>query len=363
MLAAARFGGDVPGALRQAAREPGADGLVGLAACWRVAVDGGAGLAAGLDRLECRAARGEGSTGRAAGPIGGRLVDGRRARAAPGGGAGDGMGDGRGSTARAAAHTCGPGAAWRWAGCWKARACGGPRGSCGRGRRHDRTLRPQPVDGGLGARSLGCLALGVAAGRRERRVRGRLAALLAVERGQRRPAASSGGGGGDVGATLGPAAGRRRSPVGRWSVEWPDGRWGSRARTGSCRWLRTRKPDDRTETEEAARQLPLAADLLAACVAAGAGPREAAEAVGESLGGPVGDQLALTAGGAPARWRTGRGVGALRRDTGCGGAGPLSGAGRVLRSAGGGAGGPAGRGLPDGAVPGRPCQGPARAGV
>ncbi|MFV5992881.1 type II secretion system F family protein [Streptomyces sp. NPDC056231] len=50
--AAARFGGDVPGALGQAAREPGLEGLAGLAACWRVAVDGGAGLAAGLDRLE-----------------------------------------------------------------------------------------------------------------------------------------------------------------------------------------------------------------------------------------------------------------------------------------------------------------------
>ncbi|MBT2524977.1 type II secretion system F family protein [Streptomyces sp. ISL-99] len=52
VMAAARFGGDVPDALRRAAREPGADGLVGMAACWRVAVDGGAGLAAGLDRLE-----------------------------------------------------------------------------------------------------------------------------------------------------------------------------------------------------------------------------------------------------------------------------------------------------------------------
>ncbi|WP_128375438.1 type II secretion system F family protein [Streptomyces cavernae] len=52
VLAAARFGGDVPGALTGAARQPGADGLVGLAACWRVAVDRGAGLAAGLDRLE-----------------------------------------------------------------------------------------------------------------------------------------------------------------------------------------------------------------------------------------------------------------------------------------------------------------------
>ncbi|MFF7451281.1 MULTISPECIES: type II secretion system F family protein [unclassified Streptomyces] len=52
VLAAARFGGDVPDALAGAARQPGAAGLLGLAACWRVAVDRGAGLAAGLDRLE-----------------------------------------------------------------------------------------------------------------------------------------------------------------------------------------------------------------------------------------------------------------------------------------------------------------------
>ncbi|WP_313896645.1 type II secretion system F family protein [Streptomyces sp. GC420] len=52
VLAAARFGGDVPGALRSAARQPGAAGLGGLAACWRVAVHGGAGLATGIDRLE-----------------------------------------------------------------------------------------------------------------------------------------------------------------------------------------------------------------------------------------------------------------------------------------------------------------------
>ncbi|MEV4443696.1 type II secretion system F family protein, partial [Streptomyces sp. NPDC049577] len=49
--AAARFGGDVPGALREAARQPGAEGLNGVAACWRVAVDGGAGLATGLERV------------------------------------------------------------------------------------------------------------------------------------------------------------------------------------------------------------------------------------------------------------------------------------------------------------------------
>ncbi|MFI7498995.1 type II secretion system F family protein [Streptomyces sp. NPDC049687] len=52
VLAAARFGEDVPRALAAAARQPGAGGLLGLAACWRVAVDQGAGLADGLDRLE-----------------------------------------------------------------------------------------------------------------------------------------------------------------------------------------------------------------------------------------------------------------------------------------------------------------------
>ncbi|WP_343240451.1 type II secretion system F family protein [Streptomyces sp. SID14515] len=52
VLAAARFGGDVPAALRQAAAGPGLAGLSGMAACWRVAVDGGAGLATGLERLE-----------------------------------------------------------------------------------------------------------------------------------------------------------------------------------------------------------------------------------------------------------------------------------------------------------------------
>jgi tight adherence protein B len=51
LVAAARFGGDVPGALRQAARVPGAEGMAGVAACWEVAVDHGAGLADGLDQV------------------------------------------------------------------------------------------------------------------------------------------------------------------------------------------------------------------------------------------------------------------------------------------------------------------------
>ncbi|MFC6064744.1 type II secretion system F family protein [Streptomyces ochraceiscleroticus] len=51
VLAAARFGGDVPGALREAARLPGAEGLTGVAACWQVAVQGGVGLAAGIERV------------------------------------------------------------------------------------------------------------------------------------------------------------------------------------------------------------------------------------------------------------------------------------------------------------------------
>ncbi|POX42019.1 hypothetical protein C3486_06880 [Streptomyces sp. Ru73] len=51
VLAAARYGGDVPSALREAARLPGAEGLTGAAACWQVAVEGGVGLAAGIERV------------------------------------------------------------------------------------------------------------------------------------------------------------------------------------------------------------------------------------------------------------------------------------------------------------------------
>ncbi|MEV3861260.1 type II secretion system F family protein [Streptomyces sp. NPDC050095] len=64
------------------------------------------------------------------------------------------------------------------------------------------------------------------------------------------------------------------------------------------RWWRGREAragvgaDAEAARVEAGKQLPLAADLLAACVAAGAGPVEAARAVGESVGGPVGRAMA-----------------------------------------------------------------------
>ncbi|WP_308314718.1 type II secretion system F family protein [Streptomyces sp. CNQ085] len=38
-------------------------------------------------------------------------------------------------------------------------------------------------------------------------------------------------------------------------------------------------------------QLPITAELLAACLAAGSGPEEAAGAVGGSVGGPLGERL------------------------------------------------------------------------
>ncbi|WP_406007586.1 type II secretion system F family protein [Streptomyces sp. NBC_00637] len=81
---------------------------------------------------------------------------------------------------------------------------------------------------------------------------------------------------------------------------------------GLGRWRRRQQAAgavSEADTRLAARQLPLAADLLSACIAAGAGPVIAAQAVGEALGGPVGEGLARGAaevrlGGEPATaWR------------------------------------------------------------
>ncbi|MFF7967496.1 type II secretion system F family protein [Streptomyces sp. NPDC007903] len=91
------------------------------------------------------------------------------------------------------------------------------------------------------------------------------------------------------------------------------------------RWQERRaaaRPAAEMDTAAASRQLPLAAELLAACIEAGAGPVVAAQAVGEALGGPVGDALARGAaearlGGEPAdawaRLTTLPGAGALAR--------------------------------------------------
>ncbi len=105
------------------------------------------------------------------------------------------------------------------------------------------------------------------------------------------------------------------APVGAWLSGWVlvggllGCAVGSAVAYGTWRWQGSRPRPGPGETREEqaaiAGQLPLAADLLAACVAVGAGPREAAEAVGESIGGPVGDRLARAAaeirlGGEPA---------------------------------------------------------------
>ncbi|MEU8432281.1 type II secretion system F family protein [Streptomyces sp. NPDC029216] len=68
---------------------------------------------------------------------------------------------------------------------------------------------------------------------------------------------------------------------------------GCGAAAGVRWWSARPRPPAGVDPREAEGQLPLAADLLAACLAAGAGPVEAAEVVGESLGGPVGERLAL----------------------------------------------------------------------
>jgi len=141
--------------------------------------------------------------------------------------------------------------------------------------------------------------------RRERRVRTRIESLLAVERTQRRWRPEYGARmkrwAAPLGALItgyvlvGGVAGVVVGLAGAYGVR----RWERNRPRGSAAVAAA-------ERRESARQLPLAADLLAACISAGAGPREAAEAVGESLGGSVGEGLARVAaelrlGGEPPR--------------------------------------------------------------
>lgn len=135
------------------------------------------------------------------------------------------------------------------------------------------------------------LTRGLVAARRERAVRRRLTGLLAPE--PARPAARRAevlstvrpwlplvGTVGAGWALLGGAVGVLVGLVGAAAL------WRWRARRSAAGTAAAE-----AAAAEAARQLPLAADLLAACVAAGASPVAAARAVGDALGGPVGDAL------------------------------------------------------------------------
>ncbi|WP_319949568.1 type II secretion system F family protein [Streptomyces halobius] len=63
--------------------------------------------------------------------------------------------------------------------------------------------------------------------------------------------------------------------------------------SGAHKWLVRQRAAEKRKLERAVvrTELAPAGDLLAACLAAGAGPREAAEAVGRSLDGTVAERL------------------------------------------------------------------------
>ncbi|MEU9255596.1 type II secretion system F family protein [Streptomyces sp. NPDC048270] len=134
-----------------------------------------------------------------------------------------------------------------------------------------------------------CTVSALAAGIRERRARHRTGLLLGIRPG-RREAVWRIRARGAVAAWAGPAGALLAGWVlvgGLAGVAV-----GGLAALGVRRWQGRARPPGGVDLREAERQLPFAADLLAACLAAGAGPVEAAEVVGESLGGPVGERLA-----------------------------------------------------------------------
>ncbi|MFD7323642.1 type II secretion system F family protein [Streptomyces sp. NPDC059875] len=154
------------------------------------------------------------------------------------------------------------------------------------------------------AGSVAWAALVLADRRRERRTRKRIAALLEAEferRGRRRAGLP-----GWLRSWAGPFA---AAVVGWALIGGTAGLLAGVAAGWGVRRFRARRGPAAGDDGAVARQLPLAADLLAACASAGAGPGEAAEAVGRSLGGPVGERLTRTAaelrlGGEPADvWR------------------------------------------------------------
>jgi hypothetical protein len=136
-----------------------------------------------------------------------------------------------------------------------------------------------------------CTADAMAGARRDAAARRRTHRLLGAE--QPRPGA--------------PVASQRLRALGEWVpplavglaavvlVGGPAG-WvaGPAACYGMRRWRRRTRPRPDKAADDV-RQLPLAADLIAACLAAGAAPREAAEAVGCSLDGPLAQALTSAA--------------------------------------------------------------------
>ncbi|WP_405439312.1 type II secretion system F family protein [Streptomyces avidinii] len=124
---------------------------------------------------------------------------------------------------------------------------------------------------------------------RSRAARRRTVALLGVEPGRRGPVFGSA-----VRGAVAGWAGQAGALLAGWVlVGGVTGvAVGGLAALGVRRWRSRARPPAGVDPKEAERQLPFAADLLAACLAAGAGPVEAAEVVGESLGGPVGERLA-----------------------------------------------------------------------
>ncbi|MFG2814317.1 type II secretion system F family protein [Streptomyces sp. NPDC048410] len=150
--------------------------------------------------------------------------------------------------------------------------------------------------------ALGSAARWLELARQRRLARKRVAGLLAVE-----PPGT--------GRSLAvPAMARRWLPVagvgcGAWAVVGGGvgALVGIVAAVGLWRWQQRRAAPSASTVDAAAvdRQLPLAAELLAACIESGASPVVAAQAVGEALGGPVGEALARGAaearlGGEPA---------------------------------------------------------------
>jgi Flp pilus assembly protein TadB len=107
-----------------------------------------------------------------------------------------------------------------------------------------------------------------------------------IGRGRLREAGAALGVGAFAVVVVGGATGWLLACVGAYGARW---------------WMRRREAAGETAAEEmagalaAAEQLPLAAELMAACLAAGSGPAQAADAVGRSLGGPLGMRLIRTA--------------------------------------------------------------------